>query len=250
MYDGLEAAFSRVTPSIAFIWDFDGTLADTRRRNYNVVRQLFAENVGRALDRIPALASPEAYDKVNRRYLNWRELYTREFGFSEDETDRLGRLWSAYQLKDDTPAEIFEGIGEALAALRQVGHGIVSQNARDQIVRTLEGARLIEHFRVIVGYDEVHITRQKPEPDGVLACLETLTALTPGRALYVGDHETDVRCARNAQQALAARGVAVEVVSVAACFAGHAGPANWTHQPDHVAWSPRDVVEIAQRLGL
>jgi HAD superfamily hydrolase (TIGR01549 family) len=239
-----------LTPKIAFVWDFDGTLADTRRRNFNVVRRLLAENTRRSIEDIPALASPETYDRVNRGYANWRDLYTREFGFSEDETDRLGRMWTQYQLGDDTPAEIFEGIREVLAELDGVAHGIVSMNAKEQIVRTLEGARLLPHFRVVVGYDQVPINRQKPEPDGVLACLEQLTALGRGRALYVGDHETDVRCARNARQALAASGHEVEVVSVAACFAGHAGPADWTHQPDHVAWSPREVVAIAQRLGL
>lgn len=234
----------------AFLWDFDGTLADTRQRNYNVVRRLFAENTKRALDRIPALASAESYDQVTRRYFNWRELYATEFGFDEEETDRLGRLWSEYQLRDDTPAEIFEGIGGVLTALGQVAHGIVSQNARGQIARTLASARLMEHFRVIVGYDEVHIKRQKPEPDGILACLEQLTAFAPGCVLYIGDHETDVRCARNAQQALKQRGVAVDVVSVAACFGGHAGTDAWTHQPDYLATSPHQVVEIAGRLGL
>lgn len=233
----------------AIVWDFDGTLADTRRRNYNVVRRLIAESTGRSLDGIPALASHETYDQVNRRYSNWRELYAREFGLDDDETDRIGRLWSAYQLRDDTPATIFDGIGEVLAGLNQVGHGIVSMNARDQIARTLAGAGLAEHFRVIVGYDDVDIKRQKPEPDGLLACLEQLTGLAPGRVLYIGDHETDVRCARNTQRALAARGTAVLVVSVAACFAGHAGPGDWTHQPDHVAWSPHEVVEIARGRG-
>jgi HAD superfamily hydrolase (TIGR01549 family) len=229
------------------IWDFDGTLVDTRQRNYNVVRRLLGESSGRTLDDIPALASPEVYDEVNRRYFNWRELYAKEFGFDDQETDRLGRLWSSYQLKDETPAQVFEGIAEVLAALREVDHGIVSQNARDQIARTLAGARLAEHFQVIVGYDDVDLARQKPEPDGVLACLEQLNALGPGRVLYVGDHETDVRCARNAQRALASRGVALEIVSVAACFAGNAGTAAWTHQPDHVAWSPREILAIALR---
>jgi HAD superfamily hydrolase (TIGR01549 family) len=239
-----------VASKLAFVWDFDGTLADTKQRNYNVVRHLFTENLGKKLDGFPALASAEAYDQVNRRYFNWRELYATEFGFSEDETDRLGRMWSEYQLKDDTPVEIFEGIGDVLSELRHVVHGIVSQNAKDQILRTLEGARLLGHFKVVVGYDEVPLKRQKPAPDGVLACLEELNALAPGRILYVGDHETDVRCARNAQRALEERRKEVEVVSVAACFAGHVGPKDWTHQPDHVAWSPHEVVEIAQRLGL
>jgi phosphoglycolate phosphatase-like HAD superfamily hydrolase len=146
--------------------------------------------------------------------------------------------------------EVFEGVAEALEALRQRGHGIVSQNASSQIARTLAGARLAQHFRVVVGYDDVDIKRQKPEPDGVLRCLEQLTALEPGCVVYIGDHETDVRCARNAQRALAARGLGVELVSVAACFGGHPGPSAWTHQPDHVAWSPQQVVEIARRLGL
>lgn len=238
-----------MTSPSAFLWDFDGTLADTRQRNYNVVRRVIAESTGRSLAGIPALASAETYDLVNRRYSNWRELYAREFGFDDDETDRVGRLWSSYQLQDATPAAVFEGIGEVLEALGSVAHGIVSMNASDQIARTLAAAGLAGHFRAIVGYDEVDIKRQKPEPDGILACLDRLSALGPGRVLYIGDHETDVRCARNAQQALAARGLAVEMVSVAACFAGHSGADTWTHQPDCVAWSPRGILEIAQRFG-
>lgn len=87
--------------------------------------------------------------------------------------------------------------------------------------------------RLIAENDEVDIKRQKPEPDGVLACLDELTALAPGHALYIGDHETDVRCARKAQRTLAA----------------HAGPAGWSHQPDYVAWSPREVLEIADAVS-
>jgi N-acetyl-D-muramate 6-phosphate phosphatase len=238
-----------LTTPIAFLWDFDGTLVDTRRRNYNVVQRLIAENTDRALERIPALASAEIYDRVIRGYVNWREVYTREFGFSEEETDRLGRLWSSYQLHDDTPADVFEGIGTVLSALGQVGHGIVSQNGRDQIRRALTEARLAHHFPVVVGCDDVDIRRQKPEPDGLLAGLERLTGFAPGCALYIGDHETDVRCARNAAQALAARGVAVDVISVAACFGSHAGPDEWTLKPDHVAKSPQQLVEIARSLG-
>jgi HAD superfamily hydrolase (TIGR01549 family) len=234
-----------VPATLAVLWDFDGTLVDTRRRNFNVVRRLIPETTGKAVERIPALVSAEVYDQVNRRYSNWRELYAREFGLSEEETDRIGGLWSEYQARDDTPADLFDGIRDALRALRGIAQGIVSQNASEQIRRTLAEAQLADHFRVVIGYDDVDIKRQKPEPDGFLACLSRLTGLAPGRVLYVGDHETDVRCARNAARALAVRGAAVEIVSVAACFAGHAGPVAWRHQPDWVAWSPQRVAEIA-----
>lgn len=233
---------------IAIIWDFDGTLADTRRRNFNVVRRLLGD-VGRAPDTMPCLRSPDVYDRVNRGYPNWRELYIREFGFSEDETDRIGQLWSTYQDGDDTPIELFDGIVEVMEALRHAAHGIVSQNARGLIARTLEGVRLAPYFRQIVGYHDVPIQRQKPEPDGLLACLEALTQLAPGRALYVGDHETDTRCARNATRALRERGLDVEVLSVAACFADHLDPREWTIQPDYTARHPRDLLDIANVIG-
>ena len=233
----------------AFLWDFDGTLADTRQRNFNVVRRLFGENIGRPLDGIPALASAESYDRVNRRYFNWRELYATEFGFDEAETDRIGRMWSAYQERDATPVAIFEGVHDVLAELANARHGIVSQNAKGEIARTLAGAKLRQHFGAIVGYDDVPLTCQKPAPDCVLACLEQLTSFAPGVVMYIGDHETDVRCARNAQQALRDRGIALDVVSVAASFVGDIGVTAWTHQPDHVAHSPRDIVAIAERLS-
>lgn len=233
----------------AVVWDFDGTLVDTRQRNFNVVRRLLAESAGMAVDGIPALASSEVYEETNRRYSNWRELYAQEFGLDQDEIDRFGRLWSEYQRKDDTPCEIFEGIGEVLLALRETGQGIVSQNAHDQIERTIAASGLTGCFRVIVGYDDVGIARQKPEPDGLIVCLERLGAIEAGVVLYIGDHETDVRCARNAQELLGARGGAVEMVSVAACFDGHAGPGTWTHQPDFVARSPREILAIARLFG-
>jgi len=232
-----------------FIWDFDGTLLDTRLRNYNVVRTLLAD-LGLAPDRMPALRSHEVYDRVNRRYVNWRDLYRREFGFSETETDRIGALWSEYQGRDHTPAEPFDGIAEALTALAAIPHGIVSQNASTHIRHALTGAGLAAFFRAIVGYDSVHIQRQKPEPDGLLACLDDLAVGGSGRVVYIGDHETDVRLARNAARALAARGPGWEVVSVAACFVDPEDHVGWSLRADYAATTPRDLIDVARDLGL
>jgi len=125
-------------PLTAVLWDFDGTLADTRARNYQVVRRVIADATGKPADHLPALRSREAYDRVNHSYANWRDLYTREFGFSEEETDRVGRLWTEYQLADQTPAPVFRGVRSALAALAG-----------------------------IPWLEDVDIRRQKPEPDGI-----------------------------------------------------------------------------------
>jgi HAD superfamily hydrolase (TIGR01549 family) len=235
-------------PVSAIIWDFDGTLVDTRQRNYNVVRRLLADVTAKSPDGIPALRSAEFYDGVTRRYANWRQLYVEEFGFSEEETDRIGRLWSQSQLSDDTPVAVFAGIRETLAQLTAVRHGVVSQNAEAQIRRTLEGAEIAHHFRHVIGYDGVHIKRQKPEPDGLLVCLEALTGFRPARALYVGDHETDIKCAQNAQRAMRNRSLDIEIRSVAATFIDNGAPHEWRTQPDFVARHPRDLISIARGL--
>lgn len=232
----------------AVIWDFDGTLADTRRRNYHVVRRILAEVAGRRVEDLAALRSPEAYDRVNRSYANWRDLYTQEFGFSQEETDRVGRAWTRYQLEDDTPAPVFEGIATVLAALRFVPHGVVSMNGRPQIARSLRDANLHEQFAWIVGWEDVDIRRQKPEPDALLDCIGRLTGFGPGVVLYVGDHETDARCAANARRVLADRGHDVAIVTVAAGFTGPPDVEHWSIQPEHTALHPHDVIRIARGL--
>lgn len=234
-------------PLTAIIWDFDGTLVDSRQRNYNVVRRILAE-VGRSPSGIPALQSAEVYERVNRGYTNWRDLYVEEFGFTEDESDRIGRMWTRYQIEDDTPALVFDGVSTVLAALRFVPHGVVSMNGRAQIARSLRGANLHASFRWIVGWEDVDIRRQKPEPDGLLDCLERLTAFAPGTVLYVGDHETDARCAAKAQRHLAERGCDLRVVMVAAAFTGYDEHTQWSPQPDFTAAHPHDVIEIVRRL--
>jgi HAD superfamily hydrolase (TIGR01549 family) len=232
----------------AILWDFDSTLADTRARNFQVVRRVMADATGKPADHVPALRSREVYDRVNRSYANWRDLYRKEFGFSEEETDRVGRMWTEYQLADETPAPVFRGVKAALAALAHLPHGIVSMNGRRQIERSMQAAALAPYFRSVVGWEDVDIRRQKPEPDGILACLERVSGGAPGTVLYVGDHETDVRCAARANEELQRRGAEVEVVAVLACFAGAVSHDHWPVRPTFTARRPRDVVAVAGKF--
>jgi len=233
-----------------FIWDFDGTIADTRLRNYRITCRLFADATGRGIEEFPALATFETFERTQRGYANWRQLLTREFGFTAADTDRLGGLWRGYQLADTTPVPVIDGVGELILTLRGARHGVVSQNAQDHIVRTLEAAGLAPLFGAVIGYDSVGLTGQKPAPDGFLACVDALGPPAPTRIVSVGDHETDVRCARNTQAALVERGAACEVVAIAVRFVDGVEPARWEVQPDHVAHSPADVLRIVRGLGV
>lgn len=240
---------SRMSPPrlAALVWDFDGTLADTRRRNLRVTRSIVQEVLDLSPDRFPALGSLEAYEETNRRCANWRELYRNVFGCSEEETDRAGRAWTAYQLADATPTPLFPGVAEAVEALAGVPQGIVSLNSRDNILAILRDAGLDHRFHTVVGYEEVDLRRQKPDPDALLHCLDRVMETDAGHVLYVGDHETDVRCARNANRVLAERGDRTSVVTTAACFVRGTDPSIWSVQPEHRATRPEEVVEIVRR---
>jgi phosphoglycolate phosphatase-like HAD superfamily hydrolase len=108
----------------------------------------------------------------------------------------------------------------------------------------LEAGELLPHFKSIVGYEEVHLRKQKPEPDGLLTCLERLTGFRPGCVLYIGDHETDVLCALNANLELQRNHSGVRVMSIGAFYGSNTNAADWSVEPDFKATRVKDIIDI------
>jgi HAD superfamily hydrolase (TIGR01549 family) len=206
------------TGSHAMVWDFDGTLADTRQRNMNVTRSILRDITGRRTEEHAALTSLETYKQALLRTINWRDLYKREFGLAEPDIDRAGYLWPEYQLLDETPAPSFDGIVEVLERWQDLPQGIVSQNSSEIITNILKANRLDDYFESIVGYEDVEFRLQKPSPEGLIHCIEMLTGLQPGLVFYIGDHETDAECARLGQEILAERRLDVAIISIGAFY--------------------------------
>ncbi|UCG24288.1 MAG: HAD family hydrolase [Chloroflexota bacterium] len=228
----------------AVIWDYDGTLVDTRRKNWQVTRAMIPAVTGRPVESFPDLASLEAYQAADRKAENWRELLGPIFGLNEHEVDEAGRLWTSYQLRDRTPAPFFPGTSEAIARLGDTRQAIFSQNSKAAIEQSLTAAGLADYFELVVGYEEVSFQKQKPAPDGLLFCLGQLK-LDQGTVLFVGDHDTDIECARRANVVLERDGIDLRVASIGAEFGGES-PAAWKIAPDHVARRPAGVVELAK----
>lgn len=233
-------------PRHAVIWDFDGTLVDTCERNLSVTREIITTVTSRPADSYEALRSVASYKAATVRSRNWRDLYATEFGFPDEHIDLAGALWAEYQNRSTTPVRVIDGVRDTLQALDHLPHGIVSQNARAIISSVLEDSALDGHFQAIIGYEEVEMSAQKPAPDGLLHCIEQLTAFRLGYVFYIGDHEADTLCAAHARNELAARGLPVEIVGIAALYQGETTE-TWSVVPDHEARHPQDVIHFVQQ---
>lgn len=231
---------------LAIIWDYDGTLVDTRHKNLNVTKKIIERISGKESDNFPALRSVENYHAAVKRIMNWRELYQAEFDLTEAQIDAAGALWAEYQLNDDTEVPFCDGIEAVLGDLVDFPHGIVSQNSKQNITEFLDKVNFLPYFKTIIGYEEVDFQKQKPNPGGLLRCIDQLTDSASGHVLYIGDHAMDAQCAHRANQALRAAKRDVTVVSIGAFFIFDPDTSTWQEQPDYEIQSAEAILDIVQ----
>lgn len=235
------------TPPVqAVLWDFDNTLVDTRARNRAATRTIIARLTGRDPDEYAALRTQDAYDRAIHHTQNWQELYRVEFGLEDGLIRHAGRLWTEVHRRDRTRAAWFEGIARVVRELARWPQAILSLNTRETILAALEAERLDDAFERVVGCEEVPYDRQKPDPHGLLDCLETLTGMAPGTVYYIGDHPIDAECAANANRALESRGHALRVVSIGASYGTVTASEAWWVEPGHRAGTPEEILWIVR----
>ena len=122
----------------AVIWDYDGTLVDTRQKNLDVTKEIVFEVLNKSYEEFPALLSLENYEKANSRSANWRDLYSREFLMNEEQTNYAGSLWTKYQLLNKSVLELYRGLREIIIELGiNFQQGIVSLNSHENIRKSL-----------------------------------------------------------------------------------------------------------------
>ncbi len=233
----------------AIIWDYDGTLVDTGRGNLNVTKKIVESVSGIDPNKFFALQNLENYLSANKVSKNWRELYKNEIDFNDEQTDRAGKLWTEFQLNDNTPAIFFDGIQEIIFDLAKYKQGIVSQNSKEKIVSILKKNELDPYFGSIIGYEEVDLLKQKPDPDGLVKCIDNLTGLLPGTVFFIGDHETDIQCAANTNQVFESERIDVKVMSIGVRFNSNSDVSDWSVLPDFRAERAKDILEIVNSFN-
>lgn len=173
------------------IFDFDGTLGDTRRkiiitfqrtmqeRGLEVMsEEVCASTIGLTLGdgfkaMYPTLSDAEAEECV--------EHYRRVF----------------FEDIDSTTPELFDGVKEALARLSAMDLRltIASSRSSPSLKLFLKNMGIADHFSYIVAADTV--SKHKPDPEPVLQTLREC-GYKPEEAIVVGDMPVDVLMARHA----------------------------------------------------
>jgi HAD superfamily hydrolase (TIGR01549 family) len=232
----------------AIIWDYDGTLCDTRPKNLNVTRKIIEHVTNDSYSRFDILNDIEEFKAAHGRSTNWRDFYKNEFGFNEQEIDETGIHWTGFQSDDITEVPFFTGILNVLNQISSVPQGIVSQNSSKIISKQISECNLSDRFKCIIGYEEVDLQKQKPHPEGIINCIEKLTSSDSGTVIYIGDHETDIICVRNADSVLKESGKNLKIIGIAALYDSTINVEEWHNQPDYMAQSPQDILNIINEI--
>ena len=173
------------------IFDLDGTLLDTLHDLHAAVNHaLAAHNLPlRTLQEVRAALGNGVGALLQQSVPPEADAAT-----LEAVTATFRPYYLAHSLDATRP---YEGIAEALAALKRAGHrmGIVS-NKPDDAVQELH-RRFFAPAGVDIAVGERRGVPRKPDPAAVFSAMARLGA-EPGQAVYVGDSEVDLETARRA----------------------------------------------------
>ncbi|MFJ2766882.1 HAD family hydrolase [Streptomyces sp. NPDC087300] len=178
----------------ALVWDMDGTLLDSGE----VVPDAFVETVRRLGGATPSRAEVVALYALGPPRIMLTRLLQRPC--TEEELD----LYHSVLADTAVGAVVYPGIRAALDALHGSVPLAVFTGASRRAARILLSATgLADRFDAVVGGDEV--TRQKPDPEGVLSACRHL-GVDARDAVYAGDAPRDLLAARAAGARAAAAG--------------------------------------------
>lgn len=175
----------------AIIFDFDGTLADTRRGILDTAQEVL-RRMGREPADEQALAATIG--------LPLRENFTRGAGFSESEADEAVAIYRSIFDEVAVPSiTAFPGVEEVLSTLAARGIPMAVATSRGQ--RSLE---LLMHHLGLDRYIPPErcfgvetVARPKPAPDIIYVILGKL-GVKPEETLVVGDTTFDIEMGKAA----------------------------------------------------
>ena len=176
----------------AVIFDWDGTLADTKdivvTSFQTVLKQIGCNVADEFIERLIGTGSRNTFNET---------LKAKNISFDEESIDKLvkRKIDIAVSLADRV--KLFDGAPELLESLKgQVKIALASMNDREIIEKTLEVTAIKRYFEVITTAEE--IDAPKPDPEIFLKCASEL-ASEPTRCVVLEDSVFGVEAAKAAK---------------------------------------------------
>ncbi|WP_100641436.1 HAD family hydrolase [Marinobacter salexigens] len=174
------------------LFDLDGTLIDTAPDFIRCLNEL------RQMDGLPALPS----EHIRRSVSNGARAMVRVgFGLEPEHPDYVAKhtaFLDLYEAGVAVETRLFEDMDALLVSLEQRGipWGIVTNKPARFAKPLVQALGLAERCASLVCPD--HVTDRKPHPEALLLACQQIGA-DPEQAVYVGDHERDIKAGRNAR---------------------------------------------------
>lgn len=184
-------------PDLVLLWDFDGTIADTRGDIAQAVRAVLAGRSLPSLDTGAIIAcTGRGVDVLLQRCLEISGSPPRDDADLAQALD-VFRTYYTRHMTDHTT--VYPGIHRLLHRLRDAGRvmGVVSNKTEAMTVAVAGRLGLADCFRIILGGDSLPV--RKPDAGPILHALEACSrGAGPHNAAMIGDTMTDFHAARAA----------------------------------------------------
>ncbi|WP_146551675.1 HAD family hydrolase [Rummeliibacillus sp. SL167] len=173
------------------IFDFDGTLADSRQCSVLATQQAFIEF---GLKK-PSEKQIEYYMGVPIE-VSFKKMATT--GFTDESFEKLLTIFrQAYKNLENKTLSTFPNIPNVLESIASSGKQlfVVSSKKSDVLLRNLQTLNINTYFKDIIGSDKV--THYKPHPEGILKLMD-FYQLNADETVMIGDTIFDLQMAKSA----------------------------------------------------
>ncbi|KPN83345.1 Phosphoglycolate phosphatase [Apilactobacillus kunkeei] len=210
-----------------FIFDFDGTLANSGKTGELATKSAFHEF------ELQEPSSEEiSYYMGIPIEVSFKKMAPGR-NFSDDEFEKLLSIFRKhYKELEASNLVLFNGIFDCLKELHKRKHKlfVVSSKHSTALLRNLNSLKIDQFFDGVIGSDQVE--HFKPAPDGVLKILNKFR-LSPDNSIMIGDAIFDLQMGKSA-------GVNTAGVS----WGAHDLEALKQEHPDYILNSPKELLDI------
>ncbi|MCX8743756.1 HAD hydrolase-like protein [Lactobacillus sp. B3795] len=210
-----------------FIFDFDGTLANSGKTGELATKLAFKE-----FD----LKEPSS-DDINYYMGIPIEVSFKKMApdkkFSDAEFENLLSIFrKCYKDLETSNLTLFDGIFDSLKELHRQKRKlfVVSSKHSTALTRNLESLNINQFFDGVIGSDQVE--HFKPAPDGVLETLSKFN-LSPDKSIMIGDAIFDLQMGKSAG-----------VHTAGVIWGAHDVEALKQENPDYILKSPKELLEL------